>query len=1148
MNPRLHCLRGTKVCSFVLGSILAFIHPAFSQSTPAADPPAQAVAADQPSADANGERKPSPHFQGNELPIPPQQGQPWTPPVTGLPQEVVDAVKTVFDEGLADPRGCEYREINVAVGDCQQGDAGVVSTHGWVLPGKAEFAVCWNGLVYPIVSAGAAADLHADIASLLLVDQQTRQQNKSGKDLEDAPDRSWIFMEPYGIVRETVAISARSMLPFKAVLLLRLVEGGLAATLWSQWFDAKDIPQLGTGPGAGMPSSTKLAAEGSNALVVASKDPYLWLAKSWAWAEFDRAVTAHMRGDDHLALVSARTLVSIQAVIESEAGRRRFAPDNLRTQIYLEFLGQLPDLIADSARRMAEAPYTPVLDMANPPSGSERIAGLIRDLELVSARQMSQPGDVALGGSPILQALMQEGEPAIEPLLQCLEKDQRLTRSVHFWRDFSTDRAVLGVHEAAYEALTDILQTDFYNFISTSDDLTRRGPEGRRTVADAIRIFWKKYGRLTMPQRWYAMLCDFRDPYWYQALDSIVQTVDVPDGVAVSPKKDNLIAHEPPNPQWKPVLQGESLRTMAAPSISELLVRRLREIEQQPVADLADAGDPNGPLGVRFAIQTASALLTWDGPNQLLALRKCSAWLRAVFDHWPPLHGLLCVPMSFLYEKRAELGDETALEEYLKWLAVTTPEGVDNDAALALWWPAWLHPDSPAVEQTVADLFSDRGAWSHPIRPDQDFTKDLVSLCLSPLVGLPSFRDELLRRLRDKGQIGQLEVSESAVSWQSATGQGWSSTIDGQSSMVPTPGSHIPLRSCDLYAACLGRLPGAPDCEPYWPEPERDEAVAKIAAYLEAYGDNLRHGLGATAAGRSLAGPELLCASLSLMGPSDWNAARLFFPTLDHPAVPEDVRDHRAIFALEGERRLWKPPQAPNVAIWRPASGSPEGFVTLRQAEEVFTDGKWERFFGVVAAHRIVRVPAAEIEFTFPDWESALEHQWTWLDGGFDAALTTPHTGGEWEAGDHAYDPFAQGQPLPAALIVRNRRGLDQTPPADLFKQNGDTRTLPPGVKLTLYYSPKMPPSYNPKKPKPKPDEMAPWTEVPSRAESPAARSDTGTVTMASTEVKTVFEIDLRDLFDLSRRGSYRLRADFRIPGVLVGQPEEATFTILPPP
>ena len=339
--------------------------------------------------------------------------------------------------------------MGVGVGDCKQGDAGVVNTHGWVLPGKEEFAVCWNGLVYPIVSAGAAANLHADIASLLQTDQQARKERATASNPGDAPDRELLSTSPYGAVTETFAVSARSMLPFKAVLLLRLGEGELATTLWSQWFTVVKNTVPGTLPEVFMPSTDKLAAEESNASVEASQDPYLWFAKSWAWAQFDRALNAHMRGDDHLALVCARALVPVQAAVESEAGRRRFAPADLERRTYLEFLGLLPDLIADSARRVAEVSYTPVLDLAEPPTGTERISSLIRDLELASAGQGIRRGTLVVGASPIVQALAHEGEPAIEPLLQCLEQDQRLTRSVRYGQNLSTERAFIGVQEAA---------------------------------------------------------------------------------------------------------------------------------------------------------------------------------------------------------------------------------------------------------------------------------------------------------------------------------------------------------------------------------------------------------------------------------------------------------------------------------------------------------------------------------------------------------------------------------------------------------------------------------------------------------------------------------------------------------------------------
>jgi hypothetical protein len=43
--------------------------------------------------------------------------------------------------------------------------------HGWILPAKSgqtrQFAVGWNGLVYPVISVGAKADLKKDVEALL---------------------------------------------------------------------------------------------------------------------------------------------------------------------------------------------------------------------------------------------------------------------------------------------------------------------------------------------------------------------------------------------------------------------------------------------------------------------------------------------------------------------------------------------------------------------------------------------------------------------------------------------------------------------------------------------------------------------------------------------------------------------------------------------------------------------------------------------------------------------------------------------------------------------------------------------------------------------------------------------------------------------
>ena len=81
-------------------------------------------------------RKVSPRFGGTNLPAPPMQQAPWTPPPTSLPSNYVSATRALFKAGMADPRGCEYREIEVGTGDVWRGDGGVVSTHGSVAAEK----------------------------------------------------------------------------------------------------------------------------------------------------------------------------------------------------------------------------------------------------------------------------------------------------------------------------------------------------------------------------------------------------------------------------------------------------------------------------------------------------------------------------------------------------------------------------------------------------------------------------------------------------------------------------------------------------------------------------------------------------------------------------------------------------------------------------------------------------------------------------------------------------------------------------------------------------------------------------------------------------------------------------------------------------
>ena len=106
-----------------------------------------------------------------------ESGSPWTPPATKLPRSLVEATALLFESGVADPRGCDYREIEVE----ERGFDGMEArkARGFVLPerpGEAgRFAVGWDGVVRPVLAVGAKADLEADVRALAVVLRKSRE-------------------------------------------------------------------------------------------------------------------------------------------------------------------------------------------------------------------------------------------------------------------------------------------------------------------------------------------------------------------------------------------------------------------------------------------------------------------------------------------------------------------------------------------------------------------------------------------------------------------------------------------------------------------------------------------------------------------------------------------------------------------------------------------------------------------------------------------------------------------------------------------------------------------------------------------------------------------------------------------------------------
>ncbi|MFI5456358.1 MAG: hypothetical protein ACHRXM_12995 [Isosphaerales bacterium] len=93
----------------------------------------------------------TPPIRDPAMPSAPRQGQQWTPPQSALPRFFVRATAVLFEQGMADPRECEYRSVRLV------GESGLYKdpaapwpvTHAWVLPEGARdgprFAVAWRG-------------------------------------------------------------------------------------------------------------------------------------------------------------------------------------------------------------------------------------------------------------------------------------------------------------------------------------------------------------------------------------------------------------------------------------------------------------------------------------------------------------------------------------------------------------------------------------------------------------------------------------------------------------------------------------------------------------------------------------------------------------------------------------------------------------------------------------------------------------------------------------------------------------------------------------------------------------------------------------------------------------------------------------------
>jgi hypothetical protein len=704
-----------------------------------------------------------------QLPEPPRQHAAWRPDAS-IPTNILSAVEALYAQGFPDPRGCDYREIEVAVSGVWGGKVSLVKTRGWVLPEKSgtnQFAICWNGLIYPVANISAPADLHAEISN------------------SNAPAAQRFGFGGVAAVGEERSIIYANSLSTRVLLLLRCGETAAALTNWS-------------------PNQRMMMSGGGGGGRVRSNDPYLEFAGDWAWAMFDRIICAHMRGDEALALATARQLAGVQPKIEAECAARGFPRqqyyDNQhrgQERPYLDFLDQLPQLLADLERRAKEGSRVSVIEsgLQNITNQTGRVAALIRDLDLVAARQWSQPGWVNLPEDPIVSALIQEGDPAVEPLLDCVDHDKRLTRSVGFGRDFFRSRTVIPVSDAAMVAVKSILQAGF----------------GDGTAE--IRAYWNKYKGMKLEERWYAILNDdSTGSRWGEAASHIIQ----PDNVTTFTGGFSMIKQVPTNTPVR--MRGEILRGKSDPSVAELMARRALEVP---------TNNPNA-YDLTAACQMALCLAAWDPPAALSVARTLSKRACTVMKYSAQQLGTLVTKLAMA---RANAGDPQAFDDYADWIITTTSEQQGFPIRDCLD-PLQKFPTNQILQAAAEKMFADtNSAWGR--LPWKGMNGD--NPIGSDLVNVPAFRRLLVRELEKTNVCGSFTWREpDAISYEIANYQSGSyGAIAFPSWKRPANGTSSELRWCDWVAFSLSIGKHIPFFNPFAPVAERDEAIEKAKTLLE---------------------------------------------------------------------------------------------------------------------------------------------------------------------------------------------------------------------------------------------------------------------------------------------------------------------------
>lgn len=624
------------------------------------------------------------------------------------------------------------------------------------------------------------------------------------------------------------------------------------------------------------------------------------------------AVHAYVAGLDEEALAAAERLVRV-------AGE------------YADAYGQGAALLAELKRRKAagtlgKAPATMPADLAGK-SPQQRVTALIASLEDVSVYQQTQPGGVDLASAPAVEALIAIGDPAVPALIECIRGDQRLTRSVHFQRDFLPHRTILAVREAALAAVQSILRRTFYSAGSLGDDFTRQPPAKARAVVAEIDKYWQSFGRLPLGKRMMLVLAepraagaDLRDAAMNLA------TLQYPCVRGTMPGATRLrIGKRLPSP---------AVEDFADPTAAEAILKAM----DRDLAQIADrlGGKPDELARHRDAAEDQYVTsLMHLGDKRILGelLRRYraadSTRLRrklAGTAHW--------------------LGDSSAISEFAGQFAAGKTALDDRNAAGELRECVRYLAAArlPACEKALEAL-ADPNHAQHKLAREQVRSANLADPRDAQWFAHPLCLRLLEADLADTTADGvTYTLQEDALVVGTAQGAVRLAVPDILMD-AKTPRKQAAGRRCDVAAEKVGQLVlGMPEYHPLLADANR--RITIMRRMLELY------------RGRLAPIGRVLRADLELDEPHPLFVAVL--PALTEAATPQDVLTGRAVFQQDGKGKAAKGWSLPATGAWK-ARRDPMGAMPRVLIVQAETTAEGKTHCGIFARHEITVVDAGDL-------------------------------------------------------------------------------------------------------------------------------------------------------------------------------------------